>query len=89
MIIDLFDPLVHQFLKEIENLGFSLCLVGGISRDYFYNYTQHSSFFQYGKMKFTNDLYAQIHLKSESLAVYPCQVAVFLHYIPSSNFHFA
>jgi len=70
MIIDLFDPLVHQFLKEIENLGFSLCLVGGISRDYFYNYTQHSSFFQYGKMKFTNDLYAQIHLKSESLAVY-------------------
>ena len=27
-------------------------------------YTQHSSFFQYGKMKITNDLYAQVHLKS-------------------------
>jgi len=36
----------------------------------FCSYTQHSSFFQYGKMKFTNDLYAQIHLISESLAVY-------------------
>ena len=33
-------------------------------------YTQHSSFFQYGKMKIINDLYAQVHLKSEPLAVY-------------------
>ena len=39
MIIERFDPLVQQFLKEIENLGFSLCLVGGISRDFFYNNT--------------------------------------------------
>jgi hypothetical protein len=33
-------------------------------------YTQHGSFFQHGKMKITNDLYAQVHLKSEPLAVY-------------------
>jgi hypothetical protein len=32
-------------------------------------YTQHGLFFLYGKMKITNDLYAQVHLKSEPLAV--------------------
>jgi len=32
-------------------------------------YTHHSSFFQFGKMKFINDLYAQVRLKSEPLAV--------------------
>jgi len=35
---------------------------------YLNSYTQHSSFFQYGKMKFTNDLYAKTSL--EKLAAY-------------------
>lgn len=37
MIVELFSPEVRLFLEDIENLGFSLCLVGGITRDYFYN----------------------------------------------------
>lgn len=35
MIIELLPPDIFQFLEEIESLGFSLCLVGGITRDYF------------------------------------------------------
>ena len=37
MIFDLLSPEVRLFLKEIESLGFELCLVGGFTRDYFYN----------------------------------------------------
>lgn len=36
MIIELLSPEIYLFLEEIECLGFSLCLVGGITRDYFY-----------------------------------------------------
>lgn len=39
MITQLISPLLLNFLKDIENLGFSLCLVGGIPRDFFYNKT--------------------------------------------------
>lgn len=34
MLNSLFSPLLISFLTEIEELGFSLCLVGGAARDY-------------------------------------------------------
>lgn len=36
MIIQSLPPAIFAFLSEVENLGFSLCLVGGIPRDFFY-----------------------------------------------------
>lgn len=36
MIIESISDDILKFLGEIENLGFSLCLVGGVPRDYFY-----------------------------------------------------
>ena len=36
MIIELLSPELRLFLEDIESLGFSLCLVGGLTRDYFY-----------------------------------------------------
>ncbi|MDD4973146.1 MAG: hypothetical protein PHY93_02290 [Bacteriovorax sp.] len=35
MITKLLSSEIRLFLEDIENLGFSLCLVGGITRDYF------------------------------------------------------
>ncbi|MDO9182670.1 MAG: hypothetical protein Q7U04_09690 [Bacteriovorax sp.] len=39
MITDFFSPEITLFLKDIESLGFSLCLVGGSTRDFFYSQT--------------------------------------------------
>lgn len=39
MILQLISPPILNFLEDIENLGFSLCLVGGIPRDFFYTKT--------------------------------------------------
>jgi tRNA nucleotidyltransferase/poly(A) polymerase len=36
MITELLSPEIRLFLEDIENLGFSLCLIGGITRDYFF-----------------------------------------------------
>ncbi|MBC7540817.1 MAG: hypothetical protein H7281_18495 [Bacteriovorax sp.] len=36
MITEHLSPEIRQFLEELEALGFSLCLVGGITRDYFF-----------------------------------------------------
>ena len=33
-MIESFSPELTAFLEEIEQLGFSLCLVGGATRDY-------------------------------------------------------
>ena len=35
MINNVLDPLIIELLKEIDSLGFKLCLVGGATRDYF------------------------------------------------------
>lgn len=37
MIIELLAPAVLEFLKGIEELGFSLCAVGGLPRDFFHS----------------------------------------------------
>ena len=39
MILEILSPEILKFLQGIENLGFSLCLVGGATRDYLYNQT--------------------------------------------------
>ncbi|MFA6235714.1 MAG: hypothetical protein WC635_00195 [Bacteriovorax sp.] len=44
MIIKSLAPVIFEFLKEIEAQGFSLCLVGGVPRDYFYTGTMGNDF---------------------------------------------
>jgi hypothetical protein len=36
MIIERLPASIHEFLKDVESLGFVLTLVGGIPRDFFF-----------------------------------------------------
>lgn len=71
MIGELLPPEIHHFLKEIENLGFSLCLVGGMTRDYF----------------FSNELGADLDFEIRPLKSSDHQTATWPQYYKKLHYH--
>lgn len=79
MIIENLSSRAFGFLKDIEGLGFSLCLIGGIPRDYFYD----------GKIGHDFDFEIRPSVKLDNpLEEWPLYYKKLHHYLSINNIEF-